>query len=72
MRRLGVDDCVFADPTKVEYLELGDRLETLQAGDFGGMTNMFSLEFFGSPLTSLPEGVFDGLTSLRLMFLNDN
>ena len=50
----------------------GSSVETLQEGDFAGLTALRILRLNGNSLTALPEGIFAGLTALETLYLNDN
>ena len=39
-------------------------ITSLKSGDFSGLSSLRALELFNNPLTTLPEDVFDGLSSL--------
>ena len=71
-----VSDC--ADVTNVhldgiDVLNLSWRpIETLQEGDFAGLTNLLQLEQSNNSLEALPAGVFSGLPTLGFLYLSDN
>ncbi len=46
-------------------------LESLQSGDFDGLTNLRTLVLNYGDFESLPEGLFDDLTSLKTLRLNN-
>ena len=50
----------------------GSSIETLQEGDFAGLTNLSQLELNNNRLEALPAGVFSGLTALGLLNLSNN
>ena len=53
---------------KVTYLEFHvdeGRITSLRRGDFAGLTGMRRLSFYDQPVTSLPTGLFDGLSRLQ-------
>ena len=50
----------------------GSSIETLQEGDFAGLTNLSRLELNNNSLEALPAGVFSGLPSLRFLYLAGN
>ena len=50
----------------------GSSIETLQEGDFAGLTNLSRLKLNNNSLEALPAGVFSGLPSLRLLYLAGN
>ncbi len=58
---------------RISVLSLGsERIETLQSGDFAGLTNLEQLDLYGNDLTTLPPNVFAGLTNLRQLNLWHN
>ena len=47
-------------------------IESLQLGDFAGLSGLTSLDFFDNDLTTLPVGIFSGLNNLTTLDLSDN
>ena len=47
-------------------------ITALQAGDFQGLSNVKKLRLDQNDLETLPEGVFEGLTALRVVWLHSN
>ena len=57
----------------ISVLSLGsERIETLQSGDFAGLTNLEQLDLYDNDLTALPPNIFAGLTNLRQLNLWHN
>ena len=50
----------------------GQRITTLNADDFAGLTSLTDLSLYDNQLTTLPAGLFDGLTALTTLYLNGN
>ena len=50
----------------------GESLDSIQAGDFTGLTGLRELDLSQNLITSLPTGVFDHLSSLQSLDLSDN
>ena len=50
----------------------GNRLTSLSATQFAGLTSLFRLELFDNRLASLSPTQFDGLTSLLRLHLQGN
>ena len=50
----------------------GESLDSIQAGDFTGLTGLRELDLSQNLITSLPTGVFDHLYSLQSLDLSDN
>ena len=50
----------------------GQRITTLKADDFAGLTSLTDLSLYDNQLTTLPAGLFDGLTALTTLYLNGN
>ena len=48
------------------------RLDSLEPGDFAGMSGLQTLRLNDNELKALPEDIFDGLSSLQELSLNDN
>lgn len=58
---------------RISVLSLGsERIETLQSGDFAGLTNLEQLDLYDNDLTALPPNIFAGLTNLRQLNLWHN
>ena len=58
---------------RISVLSLGsERIETLQSGDFAGLTNLEQLDLYDNDLTTLPPNVFAGFTNLRRLDLWHN
>ncbi len=58
---------------RISVLSLGsERIETLQSGDFAGLTNLEQLDLYDNDLTTLPPNIFAGLTNLRQLNLWHN
>ena len=87
LRRVsGVRDCGFVTDTHLAgitswLLWNGDqegtiprppRIGSLKSGDFAGLSNVPTLEIRKADFTELPDGVFDGLTSLTKLKLDRN
>ena len=49
-----------------------EEIPALKSGDFEGLSNLGSLQMIDSGLETLPEDVFDGLTSLTRLFIIGN
>ena len=47
-------------------------LNTLKAGDFGGLSSVEWLDLTGNDLTELPEDMFSELSNLKVLVLTDN
>ena len=59
--------------SRISILSLGsERIETLQSGDFAGLSNLEQLDLYDNELTALPPNVFAGLTNLRQLNLWHN
>ena len=57
----------------ISVLSLGsERIETLQSGDFAGLTSLEQLDLYDNELTALPPNIFAGLTNLRQLNLWHN
>ncbi len=57
----------------VDSLNLrGQRINSVQATDFAGLSNLTTLNLYDNDLTSLPAGVFDDLHNLRFLSLYNN
>ena len=71
-----VSDCADVtdgDLADINILDLsGSSIETLQEGDFAGLTNLLQLELSNNSLEALLAGVFSGLPALTVLNLNDN
>ena len=50
----------------------GQNITALAAGDFAGLTALTELDLFNNDLAELPDDVFDRLTSLEILNLNNN
>ena len=67
-----------ADVTDVHLADIGAlnllrrSIETLQEGDFAGLTNLSQLLLSNNSLEALPAGVFSGLPALLFLNLNNN
>ena len=83
MRALGARDCSavtvqdLAGITDLGFLRFSDpastgTVESLKAGDFGGLTGVTSLDLSNHRIDSLPAGVFEGLDSLTSLRLDRN
>ena len=58
---------------RISVLSLGsERIETLQSGDFAGLTSLEQLDLYDNDLTDLPPNIFAGLTNLRQLNLWHN
>lgn len=58
---------------RIGVLSLGsERIETLQSGDFAGLTSLEQLDLYDNDLTTLPPNIFAGLTNLRQLNLWHN
>ena len=58
---------------RISVLSLGsERIETLQSGDFAGLTSLEQLDLYDNELTALPPDIFAGLTNLRQLNLWHN
>ncbi len=58
---------------RISVLSLGsERIETLQSGDFAGLTSLEQLDLYDNDLTALPPNIFAGLTNLRQLNLWHN
>ncbi len=58
---------------RISVLSLGsERIETLQSGDFAGLTSLEQLDLYDNELTALPPNIFAGLTNLRQLNLWHN
>jgi Leucine-rich repeat (LRR) protein len=58
---------------RISVLSLGsERIETLQSGDFAGLSSLEQLDLYDNELTALPPNVFAGLTKLRQLNLWHN
>ena len=73
----GVDECAavtVADLAGIDFLDLANKgITSLQAGDFGGLTAVETLDLKLNPLlTTLPSGVFSGLTAILDLNLREN
>ena len=72
--RSSIDDVTLEDLSRITNIEMwylyvaniGD-LTALQAGDFGGFTEVTRIAIRGTNLTTLPEGLFSGLTKLQYL-----
>ncbi len=59
--------------SRISVLSLGsERIQTLQSGDFAGLTSLEQLDLYDNELTALPPNVFAGLTNLRQLNLWHN
>ena len=74
---VGVSDCAevtttqLASVTGTFNLE-DDNIQSLQSGDFSGLTALDKLWLNDNDLTSLPAGVFSDLDALKSLDLHDN
>ncbi|MDE2666159.1 MAG: leucine-rich repeat protein [Acidobacteriota bacterium] len=72
----GIPDCAqvtlgrLAEVTRLDLS--GSGLTALQAHDFGGLVALHSLLLNNNSLRTPPEGVFSGLKSLRVLWLQGN
>ncbi len=58
---------------RISVLSLGsERIETLQSGDFAGLTSLEQLDLYDNDLTALPPNIFAGLINLRQLNLWHN
>ena len=58
---------------RISVLSLGsERIQTLQSGDFAGLSSLEQLDLYDNDLTALPPNVFAGLTNLRQLNLWHN
>ena len=58
---------------RISVLSLGsERIQTLQSGDFAGLSSLEQLDLYDNELTALPPNVFAGLTNLRQLNLWHN
>ncbi len=58
---------------RIRVLSLGsERIETLQSGDFAGLTSLEQLDLYDNDLTALPPNIFADLTNLRQLNLWHN
>ena len=76
MQAVDANDCAAVDSesqARVARLNIAEQgLTSLRADDFDGLTRLQELLLDGNQLAALPEGVFDSLTSLEFLWLNDN
>ena len=73
----GVSDCSKVsisslDRVRGELVLTRKGITALQAGDFQGLSNVKKLRLDQNDLETLPEGVFEGLTALRVVWLHSN
>ena len=72
----GVSDCSAVTDSDLNgitgSLGLIRGMDSLQAGDFQGLTGVTSVDLNNNNLTSLPAGVFDSLGSLENLYLANN
>ena len=72
----GVSDCSAVTDSDLNgitgSLGLIRGMDSLQAGDFQGLTGVTSVDLNNNNLTSLPAGVFDSLRSLENLYLANN
>ena len=72
----GVSGCANVTSTHlagVTSLDLSNAsIGSLQAGDFGGLTQLTRLKLDNNSLTTLPAGIFSGLNSLQELDLRSN
>ncbi len=73
----GVSDCSkvsirHLDRVWGELVLTRKGITALQAGDFHGLSNVKKLRLDQNDLEALPEGVFEGLTALRVVWLHSN
>ncbi|MDE2997525.1 MAG: leucine-rich repeat protein [Gemmatimonadota bacterium] len=68
------DDVTDAHLAQILSLNLGYKsISVLKSGDFGGLSSMTTLYLNNNySLTSLPEDLFDGLSSLKFLNMQDN
>ena len=68
------NDVTDAHLANITSLDLGNKsISVLKSGDFGGLSSLTTLFLHNNySLTSLPENVFDGLSSLKFLNLQDN
>ena len=60
------------DRVRGELVLTRKGITALQAGDFQGLSNVKKLRLDQNDLETLPEGVFEGLTALRVVWLHSN
>lgn len=69
-------DVAVTNLTEVRFLDIepafGEKLRTLQPGDFDGLSNLRKLDLRGNRITGLAPGVFSGLSELRELDLSYN
>ena len=67
-------DVTDAHLAEITSLNLGYKsISVLKSGDFGGLSSLTTLYLHNNNLlTSLPEDVFDGLSSLKFLNMQDN
>ena len=74
---VGVARCDEVTPSQLEGItrldfEQRQSIAALQSGDFAGLTELTTLEMWGSNLQSLPSGIFNGLANLENLRLDFN
>ncbi len=74
--RSSIDDVTLDDLRLITHIRMWDLyvpdmvdLTALQAGDFDGFTEVTNIRIHGANLTTLPEGLFSGLTKLQYLNL---
>lgn len=68
-----LQDIPFPLPATLKALFLGhNRIESLPAGAFAGLSNLQILDLGHNRITSIAPGAFDGLRSLRFVNLDNN
>ena len=71
----GKTDCQkinMEDLKKIEVIDLSNKaVKSLKAGDFSGLSGLYSLNLSENPISALPEGLFvgSGLTNLNFIYL---
>ena len=66
------DDVTDADLDSITSLDLSGAVDSLQNGDFSGLSALETLNLDSNSLTTIPRNVFNGLSALKDLDLSDN
>ncbi len=67
-----VDSYIFADSQSLRKLEISSKKLTLNSQSFNGLINLTELDLSSNQIASLPNGLFDSCTALKIVNLSYN